>query len=270
MRYSFTRKNRSLPLYADSIGIHWPQETIHRQQGYPYVHWLHTQSGSGAIKIEGKTILLPPGSGILINQNIPHQYEATGEWTTAYFTFGGALVSEILTLLGIQKFLVITDSAFDFDHYLEELASTLEHTDVASDLFASEMIYSFLMRIKECLLTEQNKQSQHLAIIQPVVDYIEEHYDEPLSNKQLAQLIGYSPQYMTRLFNLVLHTSPNQYLIEHRIRKAKELLANQPLLSIKEISDLVGFSDTSYFIAMFKRTEKVTPKTFKQYYHKSE
>ena len=266
MRYSFTPKNRSLPLYADSIGIDWPQEAITRKQGYPYIHWLHTQKGSGIIEIDGQTILLSPGSGILINQNVPHQYKANDTWTTSYFTFGGALVSEILKLLGIQKYIVIDDSIFNFDIFLNEFASTVEHSQTSTDLFASERTYAFLMGLKECQMIEQTKHSQHVEIIQPVINFIEDHYADSLSNKQLAQLIGYSPQYMNRLFKLVMNTSPTQYLIEFRIRKAKELLANQPTLSIQEVSDLVGFSSTSYFIAMFKRNEKITPKAFKQYY----
>ncbi|MHC5373275.1 AraC family transcriptional regulator [Enterococcus sp. LJL120] len=266
MRYSFNQKDRSLPLFVDSFGTNWQQEQIQRPKGYPYVHWLFSEKGSGTVLIDNQKINLPVGTSILINQTIPHDYYPNDAWETAYFTFGGALISEIMTLLGFGNYLVISENAIDVENFVNQLTAEIEKDTLTTPLKVSGMIYSFLMLIKESTLAESSHYSKYHDLIQPVVTYIKKHYAEEIRNEELAQLIGYSPQYLNRLFKDVYQTSPNQYLLEYRMQKAKELLANEPLLTIQEISAATGFSNASHFIALFKRSEQVTPKNFRRYY----
>lgn len=55
-------------------------------------------------------------------------------------------------------------------------------------------------------------------------------------------------------------TSPNDFILQERINKAKELLASQN--SIKETAYQTGFSDTNYFTRVFKQLVGVTPKSY--------
>lgn len=269
MRYSFKRKDRSLPLYIDSVGYNWNQEQIFRPNGYPYVHWLHTQEGTGKIEIDGKEFILHPNSGILIYPYVPHNYSnITSDWKTAYFTFGGALATEVLTLLGIGEYLYVDKLDEDIDNFIQKLSTSIKSDDTYYPLEVSGDIYSFLMKLKKYLLKNSPLSSKYETIVHPIVKYLEEHYAEDIRNEDLASMICYSTQYMTRLFKEVFHISPYQYLLDIRIRKAKELLANQPSLSIQDVCYQTGFDDASYFTSVFKKSEHMTPSAFRKLYYK--
>lgn len=63
-----------------------------------------------------------------------------------------------------------------------------------------------------------------------------------------------------KMFKEELGLSPNEYITQERIKKAKELLIKNN--SVSETAFSTGFSDTNYFIRVFKQMEGVTPKIF--------
>jgi YesN/AraC family two-component response regulator len=56
--------------------------------------------------------------------------------------------------------------------------------------------------------------------------------------------------------------SPINYLINKRIDESKKLLSTTNY-SIRDISSIVGFSNSSYFSQMFKKIAGISPKTFR-------
>lgn len=79
------------------------------------------------------------------------------------------------------------------------------------------------------------------------------HLDEDLSIDFLALLINVSPSYLCRQFKKDYQISPIKYLIKLRMFKTQELITAYPHRTIKEISYLYGYKDSSYFCAEFKR-----------------
>lgn len=267
MRYSFQKKDRSLPLFIDSIGHDWPQENTNRPTGYPYIHWLHTQNGKGRITIDNRVYELEENQGILIRANTPHRYEATtNEWQTAYFTFGGTLVDDILDKLNFDTYFIFNDIHLDIQPFIIKLSTLFKVDDPFVTLDSSEAVYAFLMLLKKHQLANQSEIINARSTIRPILHYIEEHYSQKITNETLADLIGYTPQYTSRLFKQVMQVSPYQYLLDLRIQKAKEEIANHPDATIEEIAYHVGFNDTSHFINLFKRVENVTPKQFQKFF----
>lgn len=271
MRYSFKDKDRSLPLYLDSIGYDWRQEAVNRPQGYPYVHWLQTYSGNGIVEIENQTLKLTPGQGILINQGIAHRYHSensdeTTEWRTGYFTFGGALVSEITTTLGFHDYLYLAQPDAKIKDFIKNHYDEIENHDPFRIYGSSELVYSFLLMLKKYMLDNPRNQQSYQKIIAPILELIQEHYTENLDNTDFQRVTHYSTQYILETFRTYYGNTPHQILIDLRIRKAKELLLNRPTLSVEEIGRMVGFNTYSYFIMMFKRAERVTPGKFRHFY----
>ena len=72
------------------------------------------------------------------------------------------------------------------------------------------------------------------------------------------------PAWDSRLFRRYLNCSTYEYLTSYRISKAKELLISQPSLEIQDIAHRTGFSDSSHFIAIFKKSVGVTPLEFRR------
>jgi len=91
------------------------------------------------------------------------------------------------------------------------------------------------------------------------VEYIQDQLDADLTVSGIAQAVGMSPYYFARLFKESTGQSPHQYVVEARVRKAKELLTTGKF-TISEAAHQVGFVDQSHLTRHFKRVFGVPPK----------
>jgi AraC family transcriptional regulator len=91
------------------------------------------------------------------------------------------------------------------------------------------------------------------------VEYIQDQLDADLTVSGIAQAVGMSPYYFTRLFKESTGQSPHQYVVEARVRRAKELLTTGKF-TISEAAHHVGFVDQSHLTRHFKRVFGLPPK----------
>ena len=99
--------------------------------------------------------------------------------------------------------------------------------------------------------------------LQLVIDYIQANLERDLSLEELANLVGMSPCYFSKLFKQSTGITPHKYVIRARIEGAKKLLI-QGKMSIADIAQTVGFAHQSHLNLHFKRLVGVTPKQFSQ------
>ena len=91
------------------------------------------------------------------------------------------------------------------------------------------------------------------------VEYIRDQLDTDLTVSGIAQAVYMSPYHFTRLFKESTGQSPHQYVVEARVRKAKELLTTGKF-TISEAAYHVGFVDQSHLTRHFKRVFGLPPK----------
>jgi AraC family transcriptional regulator len=91
------------------------------------------------------------------------------------------------------------------------------------------------------------------------VEYIQDQLDTDLTVSGIAQAVGMSPDNFTRLFKESTGQSPHQYVVEARVRRAKELLTTGKF-TISEAAHHVGFVDQSHLTRHFKRVFGLPPK----------
>lgn len=96
-----------------------------------------------------------------------------------------------------------------------------------------------------------------------VAAYIEEHLAEPIPLATLAQLAGLSAYHFCRTFKQSFGMPPHRYHTSRRIEHAKTLLAKSPS-TVTDIGLSVGFSDTSSFTGVFRKTTGLTPTAFRR------
>jgi AraC-like DNA-binding protein len=94
------------------------------------------------------------------------------------------------------------------------------------------------------------------------IRHIEASYAEPCSLDQLAQSVNLSRYHFLRTFMAVTGQSPNQYVINTRLRVAADLLLTtaEP---VSEIAFKVGFNDLSHFHARFRSVFGCSPRRFR-------
>src|SRR3984893_16041336 len=91
------------------------------------------------------------------------------------------------------------------------------------------------------------------------VEYIQDQLETDLTVSGIAQAVYMSPYHFTRLFKESTGLSPYQYVVEARVRKAKELLTTGKF-TISEVAHHVGFADQCHLTRHFKRVFGLPPK----------
>lgn len=95
--------------------------------------------------------------------------------------------------------------------------------------------------------------------------YIEQHFSENITVKQLAGLGNMSVSNFNRVFKKEKNLTPIEYLIEIRIEKSKKLLRRKEI-PITEIAMRCGFSSSSHFASCFSRLLNITPSEYRNCY----
>lgn len=109
---------------------------------------------------------------------------------------------------------------------------------------------------------ENKARSVAPARLEEAIKYIEVHYADDLTAEYLAEMSEMSYSYFSRFFKSSMGQSFSEYLNAVRVKNAEKLLLKNEL-TISEVALAVGFSNTSYFIAQFKKHLHITPKKYK-------
>lgn len=109
-------------------------------------------------------------------------------------------------------------------------------------------------------LVRQNSQIplRTLRRLEELTAYLNRHYGDKLTGKQLESMVGMNFDYLNRIFHRVNGRSIFQYLTWVRINRAKELLATTDM-KLWEIAAETGFSDQFYFSRQFKKYTGTSP-----------
>jgi AraC family transcriptional regulator len=91
------------------------------------------------------------------------------------------------------------------------------------------------------------------------VEYIQDQLGTDLTVSGIAQAVYMSPYHFSKLFKESTGQSPYQYVVEARVRKAKELLTTGKF-TISEVAHHVGFADQCHLTRHFKRVFGLPPK----------
>lgn len=100
------------------------------------------------------------------------------------------------------------------------------------------------------------------ALVKAAIAYIQQHYDEPLARQSIADQVGVSKDYLSRIFHQEIGLSPWEYLIRYRVLRAKDLLRSTSY-SIAEVAVRVGFETVTYFSHIFHREVGCSPRDFR-------
>ena len=95
------------------------------------------------------------------------------------------------------------------------------------------------------------------------VEYIHENLDKVPSIEEMSQLTGLSPSYFSRTFRKAMDENFVSYVNRIKVEKAVEMLKTGNK-SINVIAEMLGYTDASYFIKVFKRYTGTTPLAYRR------
>ncbi len=127
-----------------------------------------------------------------------------------------------------------------------------------------ELKHWFLERIRNvCYKMKQEKEEMAVDLIRTAKEYIQNHFMQDLSLDEVSKKVQISPYYFSKLFKKETGENFIEYLTKIRIEKAKKFL-RETQMSMKEISDAVGYSNPNYFSHTFKKNVGISPSEYKE------
>lgn len=143
-----------------------------------------------------------------------------------------------------------------------QLIASLEDPDTPP-LTAIGDVYRLLGYLTRLSVATRSAASATSRKFGAVLQYINEHYAEPLSTGQLCRLFNYNEAYFCRQFKRLTGLTVSAHLRILRLEQAQALLRETDL-SIAVISARCGFANPEYFAGCFTRQYKCSPTAFRR------
>lgn len=99
--------------------------------------------------------------------------------------------------------------------------------------------------------------------VKAAIDYINNNLAENVSLEKMSSICNLSPCYFSKVFKREIGVNFISYVNYIKINKAKEMLENTDTPVLNVALDL-GFEDCGYFIRVFKKSQGITPKKYRE------
>lgn len=266
-----TENMKILPFYLITSGVDFEEAVMNRPEGFSEYLILTTTQGEGIFYYEDYSVLLREGMILFVPPWLPHHYKKVTEvWLTDWISFdGNGLGALCNSLIPNEIHIIQHGEGLSISEQLIDIYRLTGNDYQKNALRISTRIYAMLMEIIGRIKSDLKEEHQRVNYVDQVIAYMNAHYREDITIDVLARQIGISPQYMCRLFKEDLDLRPFEYLRQIRINKSKSLLLGTDLMKIEAIAKAVGFNDSSYYGAVFKAYEKMTPRAFMKQHQRS-
>lgn len=242
---------------------------------------FYVTDGCGLMEVASKPVKLEAGGLIVINSGVQYRIlHSKAAFFAVNFDFTrdySDLSMPIPPLDAAKPFddAVIHKTFFDDAKYFNQF-KTFENCGALSDLFdrmeseyckklpyfeneLTATMTSVLARLAR--KTAKNETKDDRFDIEGIITYIQEHYDEPLDNRKLAEVFHYHPNYLSGKFREIIGKPVHRYLLEFRILKACSMIKTNRF-NLSEVAEACGFCDPNYFSRYFKKIIGVSPSEF--------
>jgi AraC-like DNA-binding protein len=99
--------------------------------------------------------------------------------------------------------------------------------------------------------------------VRAALEFIHQHFGEPLTLEQVARVAGFAPHYFSELFRKRERRTFEHYLATLRLERAKDLLSNSAL-SVTRIAELTGLRSPQYLCRVVRASVGKTPLEYRR------
>lgn len=130
------------------------------------------------------------------------------------------------------------------------------------NLKTQEDVEEWILRLRDalCSYLDENLARSKNLLVSSITDYIDQHAGEPLTLQKVADAFDKSPTYISTVFKKYSSVGFAEYVRNAKLAKAKELLAKG--YKIRDVADMLEYSDPYYFSRVFKKVENMSPSEY--------
>ncbi len=253
-------------------------EDIHT---HDFIEMVYILSGTGAHSINSVTYNVRKGDLLFINYGETHSFTVGKGGMTFYnilirpeFFSENLLNSEnafeLLSLTSFSELSPLVNRECPFVSLKGEDIKRFETLLVLlTEEFEGErsgrktMLASLMTALMTYTFRAMSPDIAQKHVTDDILRYIEEHYHEKISLRDLAERSFYTPSYFSRLFKDTYSVTLTDFLIRTRIEKSCSLLSTTSL-SVEEVCASVGYTDKTKFYRHFKEITRKTPAEYRR------
>lgn len=169
------------------------------------------------------------------------------------------ITTAMITRLCKQKGMELEQAFRMSDFYIQKLDDI--HTVQGIKTLHDEMVLDYTEKMRKLHRNDTN--SRHISMCK---EYIYSHIKERITIEDLADELGVSASYLSRLFKKETGDSVSAYIRKQKIDMAKNLLQYSDY-SMIDIANRLSFSSQSHFIQQFREYVGMTPKKYRDMNH---
>lgn len=235
----------------------------------PHVHdmveILCLLSGDLKISVAAQSYSLKVGDIIVAFPSVPHSYDAVSEDARGLcFIFSPETIGEFShtfrTMLPVNPLIEKSRQSSEIESLIKALTGIACQENSPLKL---GYLHLFLSCLFTCIPLHPMDKNIHLSLSHQALNYISEHYTEPLSLESTSRALGISRIHLSHVFSQQLKINFRQYINTLRINHACTLLQNASY-SISEISYMCGYENPRTFHRAFLSICQTTPKKYRR------
>lgn len=246
---------------------------------HDHIEMAFILSGVGKYEIDDKYYDVKEGDVLILNPGVRHHAIVTSQTspTTEFFV----AFSDIKLMPCPQNHMFVPDevpvmhTTGDLRQKLFKLCLSMAAEYSVGQEGRYYMLHSYLIQMLLLIIRDQTQPVEITSgcsfdstnkqyVVEQIVNYMEEHYQEKISLDQIAENMYLSPFYISKIFKSETGDAPIRHLINIRLEHAMDLLQNGWSRSIQEISAQVGYDDVYHFSKLFKKKYGISPSHVKK------
>lgn len=262
-------KMKLLYIESSKYDVHW-HSTLH---SHPFTEFFYVLKGKGQFRFKDNIIMnVKEDDLVIINPNIAHTEISDKDYPLEYIVLGIDGIGFLTDLDDDQGHSIHNYSNFKHEilFYLKTLHKEVADKEPYYELMVSNLLGVLIMNVIRrtvvdlSIAPQNNKVNEDCIFIE---NYLNIHYQEPISLDTLAELTFMNKYYLSHIFKEHSGYSPIDFVLKKRVLEAEKLLTSTDL-SISQISNIVGFASASYFSQYFKKQHANSPSQYRERFRK--
>lgn len=229
----------------------------------PDYYSLHyVLSGKGTVICGNKSEKLEKYHMFLIRPEevIKHQADYEEPWMYSWISFEGKAAQTLLELCGFNE---NRHSVYCPEVYgiFDDIRRLSLYEEVPATYLCAKIYTIFDMLLK--VNSPKTSDNPALQYCVKAEDYIKINYSSHITIEGISKNLGIDRRYFSRIFTKYIGVSPQKYLVNYRLEKAKNLLATGAY-TVSEVASSVGYDDIFAFSKIFKKKYGMSPSKYSE------